>query len=106
MTIILDNCPPSTLQGVGLGGRKNPRIIVGESYCHFGASYVKARLETTGFSVHSLQIRLTFLDIGLLGFLKSEVSKRGWREGVGDKQTPKKSPKSSPEMCPHSPKGA
>ena len=30
----------------------------------------------------------------------SEVSKRGWREGVGDKQTPKKSPKSSPEMCP------
>ena len=30
---------------------------------------------------------------------KSEVSKRGWREGVGDKQTSKKSPKSSPEMC-------
>ena len=27
MTIILDNYPPSTLQGVGLGGRKNPRII-------------------------------------------------------------------------------
>ena len=39
MTIILDNNPPSTLQGVGLGGRKNPRIIVGENYCHFGASY-------------------------------------------------------------------
>ena len=39
MTIILDNFPPSTLQGVGLGGRKNPRIIVGENYCHFGASY-------------------------------------------------------------------
>ena len=37
--------------------------------------------------------------------LLSEVSKRGWREGVGDKQTPKKSPKSSPEICPHSPKG-
>ena len=35
----------------------------------------------------------------------SEVSKRGWREGVGDKQTPKKSPKSSPEMCPPSPGG-
>ena len=34
------------------------------------------------------------------GTLKSEVSKRGWREGVGDKQTPKKSPKSSSEMCP------
>ena len=33
----------------------------------------------------------------------SEVSKRGWREGVGDKQTPKKSPKSSPEICPPSP---
>ena len=31
--------PLSTLQGVGLGGRKNPRIIVGESSCHFGASY-------------------------------------------------------------------
>ena len=25
--------------------------------------------------------------------LESEVSKRGWREGVGDKQTPKKEPK-------------
>ena len=24
---------------------------------------------------------------------KSEVSKRGWREGVGDKQTPKRAPK-------------
>ena len=30
----------------------------------------------------------------------SEVSKRGWRKGVGNKQTPKKSPKSSPEMPP------
>ena len=41
MTIILDNYnyPPSTLQGLGLGGRKNPRIIVGENSCHFGASY-------------------------------------------------------------------
>ena len=29
--------PPST-QGVGLGGRKNPRII-GENSCHVGASY-------------------------------------------------------------------
>ena len=27
MTIILDNYPPHTHQGVGLGGRKNPRII-------------------------------------------------------------------------------
>ena len=43
MTIILDNCPPSTLQGVGLGGRKNPRIIVGENSCHFGASYKRAQ---------------------------------------------------------------
>ena len=41
VTIILDNYPPSNLQGVGLGGRKNPRIIVGENYCHFGASYTK-----------------------------------------------------------------
>ena len=39
VTIILNNYPPSTLQGVGLRGRKNPRIIVGENYCHFGASY-------------------------------------------------------------------
>ena len=39
VTIILDNYPPSTLQAVGLGGRKNPRIIVGENSCHFGASY-------------------------------------------------------------------
>ena len=30
LTIILGNYPPCTLQGVGLGGRKNPRIIVGE----------------------------------------------------------------------------
>ena len=40
VTIILDNYPPSTLQGVGLGGRKNPRFIVGEHCCHFGASYI------------------------------------------------------------------
>ena len=38
VTITLDNDPPSTLQGVGLEGRKNPRIIVGENSCHFGAS--------------------------------------------------------------------
>ena len=38
VTIILDNYPPSTLQGVGLGCCKNPRIIVGENYCHSGAS--------------------------------------------------------------------
>ena len=44
MTIILDNYPPSTLQGVGLGDRKNPRIIVGENYCHFGAAYYKKHL--------------------------------------------------------------
>ena len=43
VTIILDNCPPSTFQGVGLGGRKNPRIIVGENYCHFGASYARLK---------------------------------------------------------------
>ena len=43
VTIILDNCPPSTLQGLGLGCRKNPRIIVGENYCHFGASYRTAK---------------------------------------------------------------
>ena len=42
MTIILDNYPPSTLQGVGLGCRRNARIIVGENYCHFGASYLSA----------------------------------------------------------------
>ena len=39
VTIILDNSPPpSTLQGVGVGGRKIPKIIVAENYCHFGAS--------------------------------------------------------------------
>ena len=38
VTIILDNYPPSTLQGIGLGGRRNPRIVVGVNYCHFGAS--------------------------------------------------------------------
>ena len=27
---------------VGLGGRKNPRIIVGENCCHFGTSYINA----------------------------------------------------------------
>ena len=41
-----------------------------------------------------------------LHLLFSEVSKRGWRDGVGDKETPKKNPKSSPKMCPHIPKGA
>ena len=39
--MILDNYPPSTLQGVGLGGRKNPRVIVGEHSCHFGTSKKK-----------------------------------------------------------------
>ena len=29
-----------------------------------------------------------------------QKNKRGWREGVGDKQTLKKSPKSFPEICP------
>ena len=28
------------LQGVRPGGRKNPRVIVGENSCHFGASYL------------------------------------------------------------------
>ena len=41
--------PPSTLQGVGLGGRKNPRIIVGENYCHFGASYIRVGFWQNGF---------------------------------------------------------
>ena len=39
VTIIWTITPLSTLQGVGLGGRKNPRIIVAENYCHFGAPY-------------------------------------------------------------------
>ena len=38
--------------------------------------------------------------------IKSEVSKRGWREGVGGTQAPKKSPKKSLEMCPPSHKEA
>ena len=38
VTIHLDNYLPSTLQGIGPGGRKNQRIIVGENSCHFGAS--------------------------------------------------------------------
>ena len=41
VTIILDNYPPSTLQGVEVGGHKNPKIIVGENSCHFGASYLQ-----------------------------------------------------------------
>ena len=43
VTIILDNYPPSTLQGVGLRGCKKLRIIVGENSCHFGVSYKIAR---------------------------------------------------------------
>ena len=50
VTIILDNYPPSTLQGVGLGGRKNPRIIVGENSCHFGASYFRSLITWPFFS--------------------------------------------------------
>ena len=38
-------------------------------------------------------------------FFFSEVSKRGWREGVGDWQGPKCSKNCSPELCPPSPKG-
>ena len=44
VTIILDNCPSSTVQGVGLERRKYPRIIVGENSCHFGAAYVRSLL--------------------------------------------------------------
>ena len=39
VTIILDNYPPSTLQRVGLGGRKDARILVGENSCHFGGNH-------------------------------------------------------------------
>ena len=35
----------------------------------------------------------------------SEVSKRGWREGVGDKQTPQKSPKTPQKCVPLLPRG-
>ena len=35
VTIILDNYTPSTLQGVGLRGSKNPRLIVGEKFLSF-----------------------------------------------------------------------
>ena len=38
------------------------------------------------------------------GSQKSEVSKRGWREGVGGQQGPKYSKNCSPELCPPSPK--
>ena len=37
--------------------------------------------------------------------LTSEVSKRGWREGVGDERAPKHSKNRSPELCSPSPKG-
>ena len=40
MTIILDNYPPLHPPGGRIRGRKNSRIIVGENYCHFGASYI------------------------------------------------------------------
>ena len=52
MTIILEDYPPSTLQGVGPGCRKNPRIIVGENYCHFGAPYIR---ETGGIAAKLLR---------------------------------------------------
>ena len=42
VTIILDNEPPfhpPRGRTRSLGGRKNPRVIVGENYCRFGASY-------------------------------------------------------------------
>ena len=35
----------------------------------------------------------------------SEVSKRGWREGVGDERAPKYSENCSPDLCSPSPKG-
>ena len=54
------------------------------------------RLERADFAGRDLTSRKPHL----LHSIFSEVSKRGWREGVGDKQTPKTSQKSSPEMCP------
>ena len=38
MTIISDNCPPLHPPRGCIRGCKNPRIIVGENYCHFGSS--------------------------------------------------------------------
>ena len=55
VTIILGFYPPSTLQGVGLGARKNPRIIVGENCCHFGASYHKNKARNI-FAILSLHV--------------------------------------------------
>ena len=34
------------------------------------------------------------------GMAQSEVSKRGWREGVGENKPPKRAPKGCPEVCP------
>ena len=42
MTIILDNYPPSKLQGVGLGGRKNPRF----RFCLYFSGHVRPRQGT------------------------------------------------------------
>ena len=45
--------------------------------------------------------------ISASAFLRvSEVSKRGWREGVGDQQRPKYSEKYPPSLCSPTPKGA
>ena len=60
VTIILDNYPPSTLQGVGLGGRKNPRTIVGENSCHFGASYKRKIISLDGFPAQFRLVIMTF----------------------------------------------
>ena len=49
MTIILDNDPPSTLQGVGLGGGKNLRIIIGENISALASTLSAPRVAATSY---------------------------------------------------------
>ena len=60
MTKVLDNYPPSTLHGVGLWGRKNPRIIVGENYPRHQIDYMQLFL-FSGVNFLKITITITFL---------------------------------------------
>ena len=61
VTITLGNYPPSTLQGVGLGDRKNPRSIVGENCGYFGAAKRQLRkaYDTFNFLRHVMRAILS-----------------------------------------------
>ena len=100
------------------------RPVAGSSFSHIRDSgvsqYFESKKNTNALKysegcwegLHAMQSELNTLNDRLLcgtqsdrSVLGSEVSKRGWREGVGDKQTPKRAQKILQKCVPLLPRG-